>query len=240
MAQEHKIKMPFVFMNPFDQPEVYVVVVWINAFRTRQHKPVMVDWTAKALLNFATKEQIENFYRYNFAYHGSINALKPGPDWSVRVAQAAPTEVDGAMAVRHGIKPLRRLRGVFRSNNRKIPGWALDAFPAHVVLHYETTSKNYYGDSKSLLFCLPDSSDKVFVEVVRALQDKTARLANTEMKRRDIGLPVPERREILFCVNPKLSHKKKLIESLGEKPWFIDNKKTPRLFLVEPEFKEAS
>ena len=246
MPEVKEIQIPFVFMNPFDHPEKYVVVIWINEFRTHQGNPVIVDWTAKAFLRHASEEQITNFLNGHLQYWSTIKPRGDGPEWNVRVGAPASTGVNGKEAVSRGIKAIRRLRGVFKSENRIIPGWALDACPEVVTSLYENMRSPYYGHELPILFCLPDASDKVFIEIIHLIQKKIAAYENVRMRRIDTRLVhVRDVKDDLFiCVNPKLRHKKKLIESQGKKPWpheiAVNGAAKTRIFHVEPVFQEVS
>ena len=212
MAEELRIPLPISFENPFKYANRKVVTIWINSFRKRNGHPVLADWSAKALKEYATESQMDHFLAWHS--HHKLGIIRPqdDPRWRVRVSSQAPKELTGAACLRSNLHPIRRLRGVFRGDNRKVPGWALDAVPANVShtfeMHFGGHTPNGY-----VAFCLPDSSDMTLLRMFEYIQVSIGTGAHKAAVRgsNPISLKLYTDPSYVVHLNPDLIYKKDMI-----------------------------
>jgi hypothetical protein len=237
-----KIPLPFTFESPFKKANEFTITIWINSYRKQNNRPVIVDWSAKALMNFMADHQRDRFL--GFYNHHNLGIIRSNgePNWAVRVASQAPEELTADDAKKSKLAPIRRLRGVFRGSHRKIPGWALDASFSQVATQFESHITGY--GNNPVAFCLPDASDKTFMQMIEHIQHRIAKQVDHHLSRGyKSSLDAFTSPKYIVYVNPALEFKKAFILSLN-KPVEVRqpfDKEPKRKYIIEPvHIKRAS
>lgn len=228
------IPLPFTFSPPFDKADEVTVTIWINSYRKRNGRPVIVDWSAKAFMDFITVKHRRYFLSlHNHHKLGIIRSDSSGPAWNVRVNSPAPEALSADMARKSKLIPIRPLRGVYRGDGRKMPGWALDASWSQVASSFEAQIGGY--NPKPVAFCLPDATDKTFLKMFQGIQQRIASTVNHYTKRGYGSADAYMSPKYVIHVNPTLEHKRVQILSLNN-PIQIKtmNGESEASYIVEP------
>jgi len=230
------VPMPITFDNPFDSIQddpIIAVTIWLNDWRKHDGRRVFIDWSMKEFLSRLPANQKENFQRFGMhwsPYYVSYSVTGSESKIKLKVCRPAPESMNGEKMEAAGIRPIRRLRGIYRGKGRKAPGWALDAVPDYVenafnVQQYQGWDQQYYLHR----FCVPDASEKSLIRILKTLLNKVALYASSQINTKTLNC--------VIHLNPKLKAKTDLIMGLQSEE-FLGN--VDQYFIAKPALTTAS